>query len=146
MDVVKFVLDGRLERVGRDPVADGFVSVLVDMNEVRSLVVGDGVDGITMREMEKELRVTSRVVTSLIDGGFIASQTVKNPVTGWMQPVVPPEELERFRQGYVTLHALARERGEHFRHVKKKLVAMGISPVADPAELNVTLYRRADLP
>jgi len=84
-------------------------------------------------------------VKALVEKGLLATVTVKNPVTGWMQPIVREEELDRFQHEYVSLHTLARERGEHFAPVKKALVAAGVVPVGDPAELKQTLYRRSDV-
>jgi hypothetical protein len=146
MDVVALVLDGKLSRVGRDPGQAGFVSVLVDAEEVRPLVTGPAYEGISLRELERLLPAKSPAVKMLVKKGLLVAVTVKNPVTGWMQPTVLQDELERFRREYVSLNTLARERGEHFARVKKSLVAAGVSPVCDPDELNQTLYRRSDIP
>jgi hypothetical protein len=146
MDVVALVLDGKLSRVGRDPGQAGFVSVLVDAEEVRPHVTGPAYEGHSLRDLEKLLSASSYAVKALVEKGYLAAETVKNPVTGWMQPTVREEELERFRREYASLHTLARERGEHFGRMKKALVAAGVSPVADPDELKQTLYRRSDIP
>lgn len=145
MDVVALVLDGKLSRVGRDPGQVGFVSVLVDAEEVRPLVTGPAYEGHSLRDLEKLLSAGTYAVKALVEKGFIIATTVKNPVTGWMQPIVGDEDLQRFRQEYVSLHTLARERGEHFARVKKSLVAAGVVPVGDPSELKQTLYRRSDV-
>lgn len=55
-----------------------------------------------------------------------------------------PAEVERFRAKYVSLFALAKERGEHFRAVKKALEAAGIGPAFDP-EVGARFYRRCDV-
>lgn len=146
MDVVALVLDGKLSRVGRDPGEEGFVSVLVDAKEVRPLVTGPAYEGHSLKDIERLLPAKTSAVKAMIKKGLLVTETVKNPVTGWMQPIVREEELERFRREYVSLHALARERGEHFARVKKSLVAAGVVPVGDPDELKQTLYRRSDIP
>lgn len=145
MDVVALVLDGNLSRVGRDPGQAGFMSVLVDAEEVRPLVTGPAYDGYSLRDLETLLPAKSAAVKALIEKRFLVTETVKNPVTGWMQPIVREEELARFRREYVSLNNLARERGEHFARVKKALVAAGVVPVGDPGELKQTLYRRSDI-
>ena len=142
MEVVRLVLDGRLDRVGRDPRQRGFMSLLVDAREVRPLVVGPSYDGLSLREVEQEMRSNTTTVKSLVQNGFLEHRIVKNPVTGWMQPIVSTEAIARFRREYVTLSGLARERGEHFSRVKKALVAAGVEPVGDPEKLGVTLYSR----
>ncbi len=146
MDVVALVLDGKLSRVGRDTGQAGFLSILVDAEEVRPLVTGPDYDGHSMRDLERLLPAKSRAVKALVDQGFIAVDLVKNPVTKWMQPIVRREELARFKREFVSLHALSQERGDHFSRVKKALVAAGVKPVADPDLLGQTLYRRSDIP
>jgi hypothetical protein len=146
MDVVALVLDGKLSRVGRDTGQAGFLSILVDAEEVRPLVTGPDYDGHSMRDLERLLPAKSRAVKALVDQGFLTADIVKNPVTKWMQPIVRREELARFKREFVSLHALAQERGDHFMRVKKALVAAGVKPVADPDLLGQTLYRRSDIP
>lgn len=136
----------KLTRVGRDPGQTGFLSVLVDAEEVRPLVTGPEYEGYSMRDLERLLPAKSRAVKALVDQGFIAVDIVKNPVTKWMQPIVRAEELARFKREFVSLRVLSQERGDHFRRVKKTLVAAGIEPVADPDLLGQTLYRRSDIP
>ena len=145
MDIVALVLEGKLNRVGRDPDATGFLSVLVDVEEVRPLVTAPAYDGHSLRDVEKILSTGTKAVKALVKNGLLATVTVKNPVTGWMQPIVRSEELERFRREFVSLHALARERDVHFLKVKKSLVAAGIATVGDPDAMKQTLYRRADV-
>jgi hypothetical protein len=145
MDVVALVLDGKLSRVGRDTGQTGFLSVLVDAEEVRPLVTGPAYEGHSLREIERLLPAKTAAVKALISKGLLETVTVKNPVTGWMQPIVRKNELERFRREYVSLNTLAHERGEHFARVKKSLVAAGVVPVGDPGELKQTLYRRSDI-
>jgi hypothetical protein len=146
MDVVALVLDGKLSRLGRDTDQTGFLSVLVDAEEIRPLVTGPDYEGHNMRELERLLPAKSRTVKALIDQGFMAADIVKNPVTKWMQPIVRREELARFQREFVSLHVLSQERGDHFRRVKKALAAAGVKPVADPNLLGQTLYRRSDIP
>ncbi|NGO51057.1 TniQ family protein [Allomesorhizobium camelthorni] len=146
MDIVALVLDGKLKRVGRDTSDRGFISVLVDAEEARPHVVGPAYEGHSLRELESLLPAKSRAVKALLEQGLLVAETVKNPVTGWMQPVVLPDELARFKSEFASLHILSREGGEHIRRVKKSLVAAGVHPVADPELLGQTLYRRSDLP
>ena len=55
-------------------------------------------------------------------------------------------ELSRFRDAYVSLFALSREKGEHHLKVKDILTDAGVRPVADPDLIGLSLYRRSDLP
>jgi hypothetical protein len=58
---------------------------------------------------------------------------------------VPVEEVERFARRYISLFALAKQQGRHFRAVKKELDAAGITPALDPGKVGATFYRKGDL-
>jgi len=51
---------------------------------------------------------------------------------------------ERFQKEYISLFALARQRGKHFRAVKKALEADGVEPAFDPKKIGATFYRRSE--
>lgn len=146
MDVVALVLDGKLGRVGRDPAKSGFAAVLVDAQEVRPLVTGPDYEGHSLKEIETLLPAKTSAVKALIENGFLKTETVRNPVTKWMQPIVRHDELARFKSEYVTLFDLSREKGLHFRKVKQSLVEANVVPIADPEQIGLSLYRRSELP
>jgi hypothetical protein len=54
-------------------------------------------------------------------------------------------EVERFQKEYVSLFALAKQQGRHFRAVKQKLDAAGIRPALDPGKIGARFYRRASV-
>lgn len=141
--IVGFLLNRKLRRVGRSGDAHGYLSVLVDPEEVKRLVAGPDHGGITMKQLEKELRTSTRVVVALIEHGVLAVEMVPNPVNKRIQTIVRPEALERFRSEYVSLQGLAEERGEHFRRTKEYLVRLGISPAFPPEAMGASWYRRS---
>lgn len=51
---------------------------------------------------------------------------------------------ERFDREYISLFAIARQRGRHFRAVKKELQDAAVEPVFNPGKIGATFYRRAD--
>ena len=55
--------------------------------------------------------------------------------------MVPVNEVERFEAEFVSLFALAKQRGKHFRAVKKEIEATGAKPAMDPDEVGATFYR-----
>jgi hypothetical protein len=83
-------------------------------------------------------------VRALIDGGHLKTMKVINPVNRCPIVVVPVEEAERFAREYVSLFALAKQQGRHFRKVKQELDAAGIRPALDPEKVGATFYRRKD--
>ena len=90
--------------------------------------------------------MSTKVVKSLITEGLLATVSARNPVRRQSQRVVTPHALAEFEARYVSLHALAKERGKSMPHLKRELAAMGVCPVGDPASLHLTLYQRADIP
>jgi hypothetical protein len=60
-----------------------------------------------------------------------------------MKTVSPEAEVERFKQEYVSLFALARQRGLHHLTMKKALEE-DIEPVLDPKKIGATSYRRSE--
>lgn len=143
--IVGLLLDRKLRRVGRNQAAHGYLSVLVDPEEVKALVAGPDHGGINLRQVEKDLRTTTRVVAALIEHGILPAEKVPNPVNKRVQTIVRPEEIERFRSEYVSLQGLAEEREEHFRRTKKCLVRMGVRPAFPPEVIGVSLYRRCEV-
>jgi hypothetical protein len=73
------------------------------------------------------------------------TRTVVNPVNRCLTVVVPAEEVERFEREYVSLFAVAKQQGRHFRKLKQELDAAGIRPALDPEKVGATFYRRKDL-
>jgi hypothetical protein len=57
----------------------------------------------------------------------------------------PAKEVERFEREFVSLFAIARQQGRHFRLVKKGLQHAGVEPVFDPKKIGATFYRKSDL-
>ena len=121
------------------------MSVLVDIEEVRAQVRGPDHGGLTGIEIKDKLSTTAKVAAALIKHGHLATITVVNPVNRCPTVVVPVEEVERFGRQYISLFALARQQGRHFRAVKKELDAAGIEPALDPKKVGATFYRRAAL-
>lgn len=143
--IVQLLVDGTLDRVAHRAGAPDFLSVLVDVAEVRRHVTGPDHGGITLREVERSIGIGNVVVKILLKEGLLASVTVINPVMKRPQTVVLPDELERFQREFVFIGALARERGLYLKIVNAELAAAGVRPVLDPKMLKTSLYRRADV-
>lgn len=146
VDVVGLLLDRRLARVRRAPDLTGYMSVLVDPNEIRPLVHRDFGEGLTMKEVELTTKWSGRVIRALVENGHLPSRDVQNPINHLIQTRVTKEDLDRFTGEYVSLHGLADELGRHFRRLKWEIEDAGVRPAFDPAQVWSTFYRRADLP
>ncbi len=145
VEIVQAILDGRLTRKARLAGERGYMAVLVDVEEVRALVRGADHGGLTGRALAERLSVADRVTAKLIAGGHLKTVEVVNPINRCPIKVVPTEEVERFEREFVSLFALAKQQGRHFRAVKKELDAAGVKPAMDSGEVGATFYRRSDV-
>lgn len=108
-EIVRLILDGRLFRKSRLTSERGYMSVLVDIEEVGALVRGPDHGGLTGLEIKDRLSATAKVAAALIKHGHLKTITVINPVNRCPIVVVPVVEVERFAADYVSLFALAKQ-------------------------------------
>jgi hypothetical protein len=144
VEVLRLILDKKLAWVGRDAATQGYLSVLVDVHEIRPMVRGADHGGLTLEAIVSRLSTADGVVRALIDGGHLKTITVINPVNRCPIVVVPTPEVDAFQAQYVSLFALAAQRGLHPRIVKKTLEADGIKPAMDPKKIGASFYRRTE--
>ncbi|MDI4238924.1 hypothetical protein AAFX91_17450 [Bradyrhizobium sp. 31Argb] len=144
-EIVRLVLDRKVHRKWKLTSERGYMSLFLNLKEVRALVRGPDHGGLTGVEISDRLRVADRVSAALIKHGHLKSITVVNPVNRCPTVVVPVREVERFDREFVSLFAIARQRGRHFMVVKKELQHAGVEPVFNPRKIGATFYRRADL-
>ncbi|MCG7394272.1 TniQ family protein [Microvirga sp. ACRRW] len=142
MEIVGLILDGRLVRVGRDARTTGYLSVLVDPNEIKPLVRRPDHGGLSLRAVEKALGTDTRVVKALIAAGHLPATRVIHPVKRNEQTVVLPSEVEIFAARFVSLSTIAREHGWAMRTLKPALRQAGIVPCFDPGEVHASFYER----
>lgn len=145
VEVVQALLDGRLTRKAQLTSEHGYMSVLVDVEEVRALVRGADLGGLASQALAGRLRVADRVTRKLIAGGHLRTVIAINPVNRCPVTIVPTEDVERFEAEFVTLFALARQQGRHHLAVKKELDAAGVKPAIHSEKVGATIYRRRDV-
>ena len=97
-----------------------------------------------VRRPEDKLSTTAKVAAALIRHGHLKSITVVNPINRCPTVVVPAQEVERFDREFVSLFAIARQRGRHFILVKKDLQHSGVEAAFNPKKIGATFYRRAE--
>lgn len=146
MEIVALILDGMLSRIGRDRSTSGYLSVLVDPDEVKPFVRGTDIGGLTLREVERALASSTAVVKALVELGHLPSCVRMNPVKRCPQRVVSQVDLDAFTSRYTSLHSLARETGIHFRKLSGMLRRAGIHPAFDPHAVKASFYERKELP
>jgi hypothetical protein len=139
-EVVRLILDGKLARKWRLRGERGYMSVLVDVEEVRALVRGPDHGGFTAVALKDRMQMHDGTVRRLMAAGHLKTVTVVNPINRCPTVIVPAEEIERFEREFVSLFALARQQGRHHMAVKKELEAAGIEPAFDPKKVGATFY------
>lgn len=142
VEIVRLILDRKLARVRRRNDAAGYLSVLVDPEEVKPFVQGQADGSLSLREVEQRLGTTTRVVKSLIEHGHLPSRVEINPVNRCPRQVVKQDDLDAFMGRYVTLHVAAKEAGLHFRKLKSLLASADIAPAFSTEIVHAAFYDR----
>jgi hypothetical protein len=145
MEIVRLILERKLAWVGRQAGEPGYLSVLVNYAEIRRLVRGPTLDGLTAEQIIKTMRTTYKVVNALIAAGHLPTRTVINPLNRCPVDIVSREDFSAFQARYATLFELAREAGIHHLALKARLVAQGIEPAFHKEVIGATFYRRSDV-
>lgn len=145
VEIVRLILDRNLTRVRRRADVPGYMSVVVDADEVKPFVHGQANGSLSLREVEQRLGTATRVVKALIEHGYLPSRVETNPVNRCPRQVVKQDDLDAFMGRYVTLHVAAKERGIHFRRLISALADAGIRPAFDPRIVCATFYERRSI-
>jgi hypothetical protein len=145
MEIVGLRLEGRISKVARDPDVHGYLSVLVDPEEIAPLVRLEDQGGLLLRVVEKRMHWSTQVVKSLVDSGLLKSRVVIHPKKRTPHKVVDESDLDDFDTRFVSLQSLAKEKGIHFRRLKQQLKDAGVMPVPCFESVPATFYSRADV-
>ena len=146
-EVIRLLQKGALRNVYRVKGGEGYLSIRVDPEEIRGHFVRDP-ETVPMGScaVAKELGTIQPVVNKLAAAGLISSVAPNGRSEALKTVRVLPSSLRQFQETYVSLMQLRKDLGVHHRTIKNTLRRLGIEPVADPAVLKVTLFRRADIP
>jgi hypothetical protein len=142
-DVLRLILDGNLKWVGKLVGERGYMAVLVDVEEIRAKTRGPDPGGVTRRPASKILRVSDKVVDSLIADRRLKTFVAPDPISRVPQEYIAHSELKRFARDYISLFQLAEQRGQHFSRVLKDLTFRGIDPVFEPQKIGTRFYARS---
>jgi hypothetical protein len=143
-DIVRLILERKLPWTGRLCGANGYLGVLVRVDQVRNALPRPVMDGVPLEVVRRKLATNHRVLLALIADKHLATYRAVNPVNKCSQTVVAQAELERFQATYVSLHVLAKERGLHHLAMKRILDEKGIRPALNHEVVYARFYRRSD--
>lgn len=151
IDIVRMVLDRALAKVEVIATETKFKSVLVDPEEVRTVVAARGSDkGLALADVAKRLGIPNSGVNHLrrnIDASgraFLKAIPVVNG-RGSIQYRYAPDEVSRFADLHAKLGDIARERGLSSKAMSKVLSENGTGPILNRIRLEAAYYRRADI-
>lgn len=139
-EIIRLVLDRKLKWTGHLLGAEGYLSLLVDVNEVRMHVRGPETGGVSLRQVATMLETNDLVVRALINNGALATFMAINPVNRCPQVMVKRDEVARFQKTYISLYQLARDRRQHIKAVKTELKAARVKPALDTVKIKATFY------
>jgi hypothetical protein len=145
LTIVDAIIAGSLEWTGRLKSERGYLSVLVDIEEIKAFVRGEDHGGISLARVATRLRTNDYVVKALVENGHLKSSVGINPVNKCPQTIVTESELKRFLKKYVSLHALARENGDSMPVLSELIAAHGIKSAFDERVIKASFYLQSEV-
>lgn len=146
-EIVTAILERALTFIGQRAGTRGYLSVLVNVEEVRAAVRRPDHGSLSLRDVERRIGVHTSAVKGLIAGGHLATETAVNPVNRCPQTVVTDTEMTRFETENATLSRLANERHQSRETLRRMLAARGIKPaIVIEAAKRTLLFRRDAVP
>lgn len=128
MEIVRLVIEHRLSWTGRLRLVSGYLSLLVDIDEVRGRVRREDHGGYSLRQVEQLISTTTHAVRALVADGHLPTCAATNPVNRCPQTIVSRPALDSFRATFVSLAELARDQEMSPTALLRKLRSTGISP------------------
>jgi hypothetical protein len=145
-EIIRLVLDAKLEWVGKLLSTTGYLSVLVNVEEIKTHLHLDALPGLTIRKIAQRLGIADRAATKLCSSSILPTTVVRHPIHKCPVTVVSEAAMSKFEEEFVPLFKLAQERNIHFRALKKLLGDAGIYPALTSEQAGASFYRRALMP
>jgi hypothetical protein len=142
--IIRLILDRKLSWTGKAAGRRGYLSVLVDVEEICAKVSRTDYGGLTKFEVMKRLHTIHAVLDALIAHGHLKVISALNPVNRYQKVVISPKEYARFDRKYVSLCKLREEQGKSLATMRKALDERAIKPALDPEKIGTTFYLRRD--
>ncbi|MCP1561409.1 UNVERIFIED_ORG: hypothetical protein J2W75_004840 [Methylorubrum zatmanii] len=144
-EVVQLILSDRLSNIRRLRSAASLLEIEVNLIEVKDLVRGSTLPGVTKSCLKQRLRISDEAMRKFLSTGVLQTIDARHPVKRQSIKVVPYNTLETFEREYVLLTALARQLCISPRTLKIGLDRTGIGPVFTFGLNGVDAYKRTDI-
>ena len=141
-DVLDLVMSATINWKGRVAGRRDYGALLLDLEEIRDRLRGEDHGGLAAYRAARELGTSPDVVAKLMEIGALPSFEALDPVSRCPVRVTRLADIAAFKERYVSLHALAAERGEHFSRTKQILERSCIGPCFTVYSLGATIYER----
>lgn len=143
MEIMEMLLNRSLKNVAIEPGHQGIAGFRLDVDEVRQMTAGEDHGCHAVSELQSLIPASFRIVSGLLSGGWIATVERRHPTKRYIQKVVEPETLAKFKEEFVSLGNLASSRRTRTWSLKRQLEQRSIEPKFIVAEM--PFYSRADL-
>lgn len=144
-DIVQLLLDEKLRRVEQVTGTTGYLSLLVDPDEVVKLLPEDAKgDRLTKKDAKVELKIPNNGIgyllgergnPPLIKGHWVSKKLVR----------IERSEVARFKSKYVTLFELGEAAKIPTKTALKMLQIKGIKPIASREVMGVYVFKRSEV-
>ncbi|RXF67952.1 DNA-binding protein [Hansschlegelia zhihuaiae] len=140
--IVRLILEGKLQRVGKRIGVEGYNSVLVDPREVEALVLTRDRDLLSVKEAAAMMRAPVNSVHALIEQKILPAVDGRHPKTNRPMKIVSRSAIEQFLSSYIPLAEAAKLADVSWGTFRKRQNSRG---VAAAFERPGGFYRREDL-
>ncbi|MCQ1768056.1 TniQ family protein [Neorhizobium galegae] len=141
-EALKLVIGNKLESVSGEN-GTGILGIRLDPHELQRKTEGNDHGCLTLRQVALSLPAKHEVVRMLIDLGLLKSVRGRNPTKRFLQTLVEPDEIERFKQEYVGAWEIARRKRLAMRKVRQHLDPL--QPAFDPKIVGALFFKRSEI-
>lgn len=146
-DIVRMLIERRLKKVGLARLPKGFAALLVDPDEVKSLLPKKDKPFMAQNEASKRMGLSAATVAALIKGGHLPSTVASVPGAHGPVNAIRPQDADAFTARYITLARAAEVmRVRCYRVARKIIEAEGVMPAFDPEVVGCRIYERKAVP
>jgi hypothetical protein len=139
--VLGAVIEGCVQ-AWRHPDADTLMDILVSEAECREKLLPDQIPGLRGRDISSRLGIPDKFVKLLLDGKFLPSEIVVNPLNAYRTTVIAEADFEAFDDRYIKAAEIARRVGKRAHLIERDLETAGILPAISRQESGTAFYER----
>lgn len=143
-DIIELVLNRRLRWIGKRADSEGIPALLLDIDEVRSLIDPEKQNVTTFKKAAAMLHIQPHAVHQLIERNFIEAEYAGHVKRRCVARLIPLASIAQFKKRYITRYELSRVTGIGYARLQCLADEYGLEPVGPPDVLKVHLYHFLD--